>query len=848
MSRTISDKIRLIIDANPNKALAQIKRFNAGLRRIAIGAQQVQMALASISFVAGGAFAYVAKEVVSFDDALRKVESKLSRSVTEQQLGAIRKEAERLGETTAYSAVEVAGMMKALAQSGKTADQIVEMAEAMVMFGRASDMGNLEESTELLTKMLDMFGKGAEDAEHFSDVLVYGANNANTNVRELAEGMRMLGPLMSSMETGSFEKSVATLAILANSGETSGRGGRGARSSQLQAVVADAQKVYDQLGIKVQDVNGNLKNQVDLAEEVSKKMKEFKGDFEGINALVKTNGKIGLNAALITASHADEIREMTLRMRSLVDETKVANAILEGGVGGALRRLRSALQGLVLAMGKDLVANLAILSDTLINGVVKPLTELVKQTRNFASKLGLAAVAAGVGSIAAGLTAIATIVVSNIISAFVGLVAITTKLAQATARWALALVTKFPQLAAAAAALTLVFKLFDANFRKSERAIKRMANPLRTLDDALNGIIDSLVMGDWEGAMDVMEKAWNVAVAAMRLEWAKLKDDIKDATGNITGWAGALKESLLGDSAGFAEAGRKAASDLVNMANKNLPMGKRFKKEGGLFSGDAAGFKSNKQYEFPADMAAAIGGQEKANAIFKRLRDEYYDMRDPATQRLAVGAGTMKAEGELEQAEKDLLRVVEEKNAEKMKGVLLSRQEVVAMKEAAAQAAQENYEKLKGTEQAEEAFRKRLEAEAEAREARKKENEAWIADFKYRFNRAVDKNVQKFDTMLGRMKIQAKIVGPGLWNAFFDQARRNTDDFKKRMNEAKDVVKEISFGKLGSFDIGTAQAELNAKLNDTAARQLDAQLRIAKSNDEIREVLKRNGVGLRVGN
>ena len=844
MSRTISDKIRLIIDANPNKALAQLKRFNAGLRRVAIGAQQVQMALASISFVAGGAFAYIAKEAVSFDDALRKIESKLSRGTTEAQLEAIRKKAEQLGETTSYSAVEVAGMMKALAQAGKSADEILELSDAMVLFGRAADMDSLEASTDMLTKMLSMFDKGSEDAEHFADVLVYGARSATTTVSELAEGLRMLGPLMSNLSSGSFEEAVATLAVMASSGESDSRGGRGARSSQLQMLVKEARDMYQELGIELEDHEGRLKTIATVQGEVNEALKDETSELKKITALKVTNGKIGVNAGIITGKQADQIKEMTLRMRALVDETKIANAILEGGVGGSLRRLRSALQGLVLVMGKDLTANLAILSDTLIKGVVQPLTTFIKSTQNFASKLGLAAVVSGVGSIAAGLTAVAAIVVSNVISAFIGLVSITATLAKNIAGVAIQLVTKFPQIAAAAAGIALVFSLFSTNARKARDTIQGLESPLKTLDSALNGIIDSLVLGDWEGAMDVMEKAWAVAVAAMRLEWEKFKDDIKEGTMNITGWAGYIKEAFTGDSGGFAEAGRKAASDLVDMANEKLAPDKQFNKKGGLFSGDAAGFKSNKQHEFPADMAAAIGGQKKANAIFKRLRDEYYDMRDPASQRFAVGAGTQKAANDLAAKEQEMLDLAKEKNKQKMEGVLNSRKELAEMKRQAAMQSVANYNALKDEEKTQKAIEENQRAIAEYKEAQKKVNEARWSDFKDR----AGETAAGLEKAMNRTLFVAKTVGPRVWAAYFFEQGKKTRKFKKDMNEVKDVVKEISFGKLGSFDIGTAQAELNAKLNDNAARQLDAQLRIAKSNDEINEVLKRNGVGLRVGN
>ncbi len=206
-----------------------------------------------------------------------------------------------------------------------------------------------------------------------------------------------------------------------------------------------------------------------------------------------------------------------------------------------------------------------------------------------------------------------------------------------------------------------------------------------------------------------------------------------------------------------------------------------------------------------------------------------------------MGAGTADAMADLEEKQRALTDAIEGSAAAKEKEIAESKKALALAAESARLDAQDRYDKLK----TEEAAKELAEATKKAERARKIANAQARSD---RWKGRMDNFTGGMEKAFNRTLFVAKTVGPKVWSAYFFEQGQKTRKFKEDMNEVKDVVKEISFGKLGSFDIGTAQAELNAKLNDNAARQLEAQLRIAKSNDEINEVLKRNGVGLRVGN
>lgn len=837
MSRTISDRIRLIIDANPNRALAQIRRFNAGLRRIAIGAQQVQMALASIAFVAGGAFGFIAKQVVGFDDALRKMRSKLDRGVGADKLEELADSARELGRTTSYTQTEVAKMFVTLAQSGKSADEILEMAEAMVMFGRASDMGSLDESAAALTKMLSMWGKNASDAEHFSDVLVYGANNANTSVAELAEGMRMLGPLMSNMANADFELAVAQLAILADSAESSSRGGRGSRSGMLQIFKDGVEEEFQSMGVDTRDDDGNLRATVDLLGEAHIKMKTWKGDFKKLNFLAVVNGKIGLNTGSIIAKNADEIKEMAMRMRSLVDETKIANMLLEGGVGGALRRLKSAFDGLVQAMGKDLIGNLALLSNTLIKGVLEPLTRAVETTQNFGAKLGLLAAGAGLGSIAAGLTAIAAIIGANLIGAFTAMATMAIAAFKNVLRTVLFLAKHLAKFALLPLAIGAAFVLLSQTLATSAKRMAGLTNPIELINRSLNGIVDALVQGDWASAMEILEQTFTVAVAAMKVEWAEFVGEFNESLLNMPAAMGVMVRGLFGTQR-FVDAGKKAMDQMVDEVNATLPEENHFTKTGGLYDDGTLGDRFIKQ--LPADMNKAFGGSDKAMLKFKQLRDKYaaeaYDKEGFGGHKVRGPNAAPAAQKELEEEQKALEGLIE-KQAELKAAALAAGETIMKTKARRAQAqAQENYDNLKSAE----ALKKLEDAKKHTASIGRAEDLAGISNF---FNTGMERMKQGFKNTSSNMVAQAQWTGKAIGAAFWHDAMTKQKDYKRRMNEIKDIVREISFGKVGNFDLGTAMSEFNKELNKTASKQLEAQLRTAKSNGEILEVLKNNGLG-----
>lgn len=248
--------------------------------------------------------------------------------------------AKELGATTAFSASQAADAMNALAQAGFGVEEITSALPGVLQLAAAGTL-SLEEAASIAATTLAGFGLEAEEIGRVNDVLARSAISANTDIRRLAEGFRYVAPIANGLGF-SFEETTATLGQLANAGIDASSAGTALRSIMTQLATES-----DDLGISIKDANGNMLPLVDIlaqleargytAEEAMAQFGETGGP--GLTALLSlgTESLRGLNAQLETAGGTAE---------------RIASTQMEG-LNGALAELRSAIEGLQIAIAQS---------------------------------------------------------------------------------------------------------------------------------------------------------------------------------------------------------------------------------------------------------------------------------------------------------------------------------------------------------------------------------------------------------------------------------------------------------------------------------------------------------------
>ncbi len=278
----------------------------------------------TLPIVALGAIA--SKVFVGFDDSMRKVQA--ITGATGSQFQEMTLLAKKMGETTKFTASQSALGMTYLGMAGLKTNQIMEALPATLDLAAAGGI-ELAEAADIATNVMTSMGLKTKDLTRITDVLAAAGSNVNTNVLELAEAMRPVAGAARTMGVP-LETLVAMLGKMADAGNKGSIAGTLLRNAMLEFAktgkpIKDFGKEMDKLAargataVEVMDIYGKQGGRAifDLIEAGSK----------GIGELDQT--------LLNSAGAAKRIAK-----------------IMESGIGGSMRKVISAFEGVAITIGE----------------------------------------------------------------------------------------------------------------------------------------------------------------------------------------------------------------------------------------------------------------------------------------------------------------------------------------------------------------------------------------------------------------------------------------------------------------------------------------------------------------
>ncbi len=321
------------------KAGEKISKIGSGLTKV------VSLPLAAM----GGASV---KAAATFEDAMLKVQS-LSGATQEEyeQLCAAAKE---YGATTAWTAKDVADAMGYMALAGFDTKEILASISGMLSLASASGE-DLATVTDILTDSMTAFGDEAGDASRYADVLATTQAKTNTTVGQLGEAFKYVAPLAGSYEY-QLEDITAALGMMANAGVKGSMSGTALASiiTRLGTNTSGARDAIEALGVQFYNSDGTARSLSDVLKELCDATANM--DTEQKAALASTvagtEAQKGLLAILNQGSAAYEELEGKLKSCNGTASDMAQN--MESGLGGSLRSLKSALEGLLITVGEKL--------------------------------------------------------------------------------------------------------------------------------------------------------------------------------------------------------------------------------------------------------------------------------------------------------------------------------------------------------------------------------------------------------------------------------------------------------------------------------------------------------------
>ncbi|NMA46459.1 MAG: phage tail tape measure protein, partial [Lentisphaerae bacterium] len=337
--------VRLILnDAQLTQGLSRVKEkfsdFKLGLDRFA-------QATTSIGVFAVPGVSMAVKEFAGFDDAMRTVQAVTGS--TGEAFQNLSEHALKLGRETAFSSAQVAQGMVALGRMGFS-DKQISASIADVMNLSLATGTDLARAAEIAANNMAVFGMEASQMGDIADIMTVTANSSAQTLHDLGEALKMAGPHAKRAGVDLKETSAA-LGILANMGIRGSLAGTALGKSFKRLADTDVQKYLKDFGIETVDANGNLKNMGRLLAQIGQAAATM-GSAEQINFMEEIFDARGSLGGGVLSFNVAGMNEFLQKLENSTGAAAVAAGTMEEGIGGTLREVSSAAEGVRIEFGR----------------------------------------------------------------------------------------------------------------------------------------------------------------------------------------------------------------------------------------------------------------------------------------------------------------------------------------------------------------------------------------------------------------------------------------------------------------------------------------------------------------
>ncbi|MEH7950397.1 phage tail tape measure protein [Staphylococcus pseudintermedius] len=381
------------LNTSMGKLGAKLSNWGPKLQEIGRNMQSIgrSMSLYVTTPVVAG-FGAAVKKSIDFDDSMRKV--KATSGATSGEFQQLRDKALEMGAKTKFSASQSAEALNYMALAGWDTKEMMTGIDGVMQLAAASgeDLGSV---SDIVTDSLTAFGLKAKDSGHFADVLAQASSKANTDVRGLGEAFKYAAPVAGALGYTVEDTSIA-IGLMSNAGIKGEKAGTALRTmfSNLAKPTKAMKNQMDELGISITDSQGNMLPMRDVMDQLRGKFKGLSKDQQA-SAAATIFGKEAMSGALAVINASDEdYKKLTKSIDNSAGASKRMADEMEGGIGGSIRRMKSAIESLAISIGDVLAPYIKRLAEWVANAATK-LNEMPKGTQKVVVGLGLVAAAIG---------------------------------------------------------------------------------------------------------------------------------------------------------------------------------------------------------------------------------------------------------------------------------------------------------------------------------------------------------------------------------------------------------------------------------------------------------------------
>lgn len=337
---------------------------------VGFGVSTVSMVSNAIGLIKDG-IATMVETGIEYEATMSKVQSITNATGAEmQQMSELALE---LGAKTSKSATESAEAMTYMGYAGWNTKEIMAGLPGVIDLSIASGE-DLARVSDIVTDNLTAFGKSAEDASYYADVLSYASSNANVTVDSLGESLKYVAPVATGAGVA-MEETVAMVSLLGDAGIKGSQAGTTLRSVILNLTGANekATAKLKELGVAIYDESGKMRSMSDIIGDLSKKLVDANGnvDTTTANLLVGKTAISGFTALLQAGGE---------RLGSFTDALETSN--------GTADRMASTMQNNVKGALEELGGAFESIGLKIYDKIDTPLKDAINGFTNFIEKVG----------------------------------------------------------------------------------------------------------------------------------------------------------------------------------------------------------------------------------------------------------------------------------------------------------------------------------------------------------------------------------------------------------------------------------------------------------------------------
>jgi len=361
-----------------NKAQKNLKKFGKSMQRVGKNmSQSLTMPILALGAISLKTFA-------DFEQSMLKV--KAISGATRVEFNELTESAKLLGSTTMFTASQVAELQLNLSKLGLTPGQINKSTEAILNLAQATD-SDLAQSATIAASTMNAFGLEAEDMTMIADVMADAFSSTALDMDKFQTAMASVAPV-ANQAGADIQRTSAILGVLVNNGIEASSAGTALRNVFLE--LSNKGLTWDQAMIKI------------------------KSSQEPLTTAMELFGKRGAAVATIIANNGTEIQNLTADFQDSTGEAQRMADIMDSGVAGAMRKMKSQLEGVAIQLGQQLIPIFTKVIEK-VSQAVKWFSNLSDEKKKSIVKWGLVIAAIGpmliiIGKMATGLAALVPVV------------------------------------------------------------------------------------------------------------------------------------------------------------------------------------------------------------------------------------------------------------------------------------------------------------------------------------------------------------------------------------------------------------------------------------------------------